>query len=594
MALSRQILNRTSKAVIVVLSVISVEITFQNCSGGFRTIALSNSSNSTVAGSGPPSVSLNQSNTDSPLGTNLAGIAYWSSEMPFLNQFKNNDQWVTHSNSTWDTGEEAYLQLDSDGYPKSLKASSADPNSPQLFNSVGMLLFRSFPNTSKGYYPAGQYVVLYDGEGTITYGFDGQLVSSAPGRDVINVTPSSGGINLVITSTDPNGTGNYIRNIRVVRADREAALASGQIFNPDFLQAIKSFKVLRFMDWLDTNGTQLSSWLNRPMVSNAFWGTVNGAPLEIPVALSNAVGADPWLNVPVMADDNYITMMAKLVHSQLASNLRVYVELSNEVWNSGFSQESYAQNQGLALWPGANPYQANRDWYGMRVAQMCDIWKSVWASDSNRVICVFAAQAANTWTATEALNCPLWTSGAPCSKHSIGVLAIAPYFGANPNWVLPTAWMSQSDGGLGSFFQSMTSQNDSSVPAGGFIGQAIGWVSNYAQVATAANLPLVAYEGGQSFATNSASETALNRFFANANRDARMGSTYLTYLQDWKSNGGTLFMNFSDIGSYSQYGEWGASESLLQISTTSAPSKWTALNNFISTNQCWWANCNQP
>ena len=54
--------------------------------------------------------------------------------------------------------------------------------------------------------------------------------------------------------------------------------------------------------------------------------------------LANAVSADAWMNVPVMADDNYITRMATLVHSQLGESQKIYVELSNEVWNSSFSQ----------------------------------------------------------------------------------------------------------------------------------------------------------------------------------------------------------------------------------------------------------------
>jgi hypothetical protein len=67
-----------------------------------------------------------------------------------------------------------------------------DP-APQQFTSVGVLLLRELPDTANGYYPAGKYVVLYDGRGTLTYGFDASLVSSSPGRDVINVSNPSVG-----------------------------------------------------------------------------------------------------------------------------------------------------------------------------------------------------------------------------------------------------------------------------------------------------------------------------------------------------------------------------------------------------------------
>jgi hypothetical protein len=81
--------------------------------------------------------------------------------------------------------------------------------------------------------------------------------------------------------------------------------------------------------------------------------------------------------------------------------------------------------------------------------------------------------------------------------------------------------------------------------------------------------------------------------FAAANRDPRMGAAYTTYLNQWKANGGQLFMNFTDTGNYSQYGEWGALESFMQTTTplTSAPPKWQALQNFISANACWWSGC---
>src|SRR6185312_14999519 len=131
---------------------------------------------------------------------------------------------------------------------------------------------------------------------------------------------------------------------------------------------------------------------------------------------ANAVGADPWLNVPEHADDDYITQMATLVHHMLGPDQKVYVEFSNEVWNGQFQQSQYATKMGqgvAAVAPAAllsgGTFQYNRDWYGIRTAQMCDIWKSVWGVDYSRVHCVLAAQAPNTWTALEALNCPLWT-----------------------------------------------------------------------------------------------------------------------------------------------------------------------------------------
>src|SRR5262249_2130507 len=160
---------------------------------------------------------------------------------PFLNIFKTTgvsqttpNGWVTHSDSTWDTHEEASLDLDKDGYPRTLQASSTNPHAPQSFNSVGVVLLRDLPRADAGTglsYRPGGYVVLYEGQGTLSYGFDANLVSPSPGRDVIDVaSPSRGGIDLRITATDPKHSGNYIRNIRVVKAEEEPLLKAGQIF----------------------------------------------------------------------------------------------------------------------------------------------------------------------------------------------------------------------------------------------------------------------------------------------------------------------------------------------------------------------------
>jgi len=535
-------------------------------------------------------------NAASPLGINLNSITYYSPEMPFIDNFKSNGSWITHSSSVWDTNEEQYLNLDSNGWPISL-VSVNEPTSQQ-FNSVGVLLLRSYPNTTNGYYPAGKYYVLYQGQGTLTYGGDATLVSRSTGQDIINVaTPSSGGIDLRITATDPNQNGNYLRNVQVIKAENLAAFNAGQIFNPSFLTTVQNFRALRFMDWLGTNNSTLSSWSARPLPTNAFWGTSGGVPVEIAVALANIVGADAWLNIPVMADDNYITQMATLVHSSLSSSQKVYVELSNEVWNGGFTQAAYATAQGQAKFASGlgSPFDYNRNWYGMRVAQSCDIWKSTWGSDSGRVVCVMGAQAANTWTATESLNCPFWTAGSPCASHGIGAVAIAPYFGGN----VPTAWTNQSDGGLASLFASLTTQNDPTIPAGGWLSQASGWVAAYIPALANYHLPLVAYESGQTFegfpngVTPTGSNSPITNLYIAANRDARMGTAYTSYLQQWKANGGTLLMDFSDIGAYSQYGEWGALESIMQTTSplSSSPPKWQALMGFISSNQCWWSGC---
>jgi hypothetical protein len=540
-------------------------------------------------------------NSQSPVGMNLQNVNYYSAEQPFLNVFKTSGVshaspggWITHSmaTDTWNTHEEAYLQLDANGYPTTLAASPADPHSPQMFDSVVVLLLRDLPKSNAGTglpYLAGRYVVLYDGTGTMAVNFDATLVSASPGRMVINMVspPTRGCLALYITATDPRHTGDYVRNIRVVKAEDEGLLAAGQVFAPRFLSLMENFRVLRAMQWLeiDDNGGLTTNWSQRPLPTDGGWGGPNGVPLEVVLQLCNTVGADCWLNVPHMATDDYITQMAALAHAKLGSDQKVYIEFSNEVWNGGYPQSRYAAARGRALWPDASSdSSANFNWYGMRTAQTCDIWKSVWGGDAHRVVCVMGAQAANPSTATQALNCPLWTGtgNAPCAGHGINAVAIAPYFTLNPQDSSRFA----SDGGLSGLFAAI---EKIALPTSS------AWEAAYKSALASYKLPYIAYESGVSlvgFPAYKDGSPVVNLYTA-ASRNPRMAAAYTTMLNDWKSNGGQLIVIYADISPPTQYGDWGALESLLDTVSplSSAPPKWQAIQDFISANKCWWAGC---
>jgi hypothetical protein len=532
-------------------------------------------------------------NAQSPLAMNLLNVNYYTEEQPFLDLFKTTGisqstptGWWTGSVTAWDTGEEAYLQLDAGGYPTTLTARSGDSHTPQLFDHVSVLLARNLEKSDAGTgpaYRAGKYVVTYSGRGTLAYSGDAALMSSSPGRDVINVaTPSAAGIVLQITATDPKHTGNYIRNIQVVKAEEQDLLAAGKVFAPHFLTLMQNFRALRFMQWLNMNsaGGDLANWANRPLPTDAGWGGPNGVPIEVAVELCNALASDCWLNVPHQATDEYIMHMASLVHTSLGATQRAYVELSNEVWNQSFPQYAYAAAKGRALWPGGGPAaNYNGNWYGMRTAQTCDLWKAAWGADASRLTCVMGAQAGNFNTAETSLNCPLWSGAghAPCSGHGIGAVAISPYLFVTPQ----ASWNLAADGGLSQLFAAIT-ESLRDVSAG---------EAQYKAALARYNLPYLAYEGGQSLV--GAATPAMQKLFVAANRDPRMQTVYATLLNNWKTNGGQLFAIYASIYAPSAYGEWGALESFMDTVTplANAPPKWRALQSFIASTPCWWTGC---
>ena len=224
---------------------------------------------------------------------------------------------------------------------------------------------------------------------------------------------------------------------------------------------------------------------------------------------------------------------------------------------------------------------------------MCDIWKDIWGAESERIVCVLSGQAANAWTRSQALDCPLWT-GAPCVAHGIDTLAIAPYIGAyigkGMHEAEVTGWTYDPDGGLERLFYELSIGGVlSNGPASGALQQASNDIVNNASVAATYGLKLTAYEGGQHLVGvgNVVHNTALTELFIAANRSPRMGALYAQYLTLWKALGGGLFVNFENTSRYTKWGSWGVREYLDHWGSP----KEAALKDFIDHNPCWWNAC---
>jgi hypothetical protein len=101
------------------------------------------------------------------------------------------------------------------------------------------------------------------------------------------------------------------------------------LFNDPIKALVSKFSVIRFMDFLSTNANQQKTWSDRPLPSwpsfnryssaksatntNKFGWQGIGGPLEHAVMLANETEKDAWINIPVLADDNYITNVARLI-----------------------------------------------------------------------------------------------------------------------------------------------------------------------------------------------------------------------------------------------------------------------------------------
>jgi hypothetical protein len=300
--------------------------------------------------------------------------------------------------------------------------------------------------------------------------------------------------------------------------------------------------------------------------------------------LANRMSVDPWFNMPHKASDLYLTNFAKLVRDRLNVNRKVYVEYSNEVWNGQFSQARFALEEGKSRWSKEGDVFAQ--WYGLRTAQMSDIWKQVFGSQRSRVVSVMGTQTAWRGLENSILDCPLWVAegNPPCYQHGIDALAITGYFsgmlGEGANQATVEAWSNEGEAGFKKAIAQLA-QASLIPPSKGYDDSLQGTAAAfhyYQNVARSRGLQLVVYEGGQHLV--SSNNPKLSEFFISLNRRPEMTDLYTKLLEAWKEADGTLFMNFVDIGRPSKWGSWGALE---YVGQERSP-KYDALINFIDRN----------
>jgi hypothetical protein len=505
------------------------------------------------------------------IGTNLYGVVDWSTAFPFIDAFKSSRPFTLSNLDGTDGWYLAPPDVDANGWVRSI------PVDKQVNTAI-------YTANIPGYsYPWREFIVLYEGEGTISYSFDAVKNESAStlGRDVIDVNPQNG-IVLSITATNPE---NYLRNIRVIPTEWEETYST-QLFNPDYLAKLEPFSAFRFMDQMATNNSTQKDWADRPTVQDASWQS-KGAPVEIMVQFANETGSDPWFTMPHQATDDYVRSFATYVRDNLDPNLDVYIEYSNEVWNGSFQQYYWVLEQAKAAWPTSTEGDFTKviDWYSLRTTQVTRIWDEVFGADKGRVIGVMAGMAASSWVLDRALDYAWTTSPLSNQQYGIDVLSIAPYFGYQvgslENETTLNNWTQESDGGLNKLFQELETGGLLPVsPTGGALNEVNSWISSHAALAEAEGLGLTAYEAGQHLAVHPAmyGNAAIVNLFSQANRDPRMGEIYDRYLQMWSDLGGGLMMNYTDIGATSMYGSWGSLEHLYQDSSP----KWDALTGFLA------------
>jgi hypothetical protein len=158
------------------------------------------------------------------LGTNLEGLSYYSTALPLIDLMKASSGFFAESATTFDMGDQ--LNLDANGYVTSIPTNAN-------YDRVGIILLDN--NAAAPAFT--DYVVLYQGQGTIQGMSGTTVVSSKPGELIVQ-SGADGSLELQITSTDPNRTGDYIPNMHVVQESLLPLYEAGLTFNPNFLAKV--------------------------------------------------------------------------------------------------------------------------------------------------------------------------------------------------------------------------------------------------------------------------------------------------------------------------------------------------------------------
>lgn len=251
------------------------------------------------------------------------------------------------------------------------------------------------------------------------------------------------------------GTNIYKSNV-----NWSTAYANGDdIWNPQFISELRGFAVFRHMDTNCANFSKIKTWSQRKLptdprnaeiyIDGSSSSDTTGMAVEWQIDLCNRAGVDCWFTHPYLADDNYITQQAQLIKSKLNPALRVYIELSNEVWNGSFSAFQQAIDAGKAGGlPGSNQYYQGIAHEMYRMLQMAQIYQNVFGASAmgSRVIRVFS-QSGNLDLTTQALNNVYKSAQWNPSGQKIDALMLAPYIGNGVNGAQETLsrWKSEVD-----------------------------------------------------------------------------------------------------------------------------------------------------
>jgi predicted small lipoprotein YifL len=346
-----------------------------------------------------------------------------------------------------------------------------------------------------------------------------------------------------------------------------------KIFTTPFLAALSKASVVRMMDWTFTNQNLVQHWADRmtPLhmskaglpytgPGGSVWKTsTTGVALEHQIQLANALHSDCWINIPVVADDDYVQKLAQAlrygtdgttpytstqanpVYPPLDPTLRIYLEYGNEIWNSAGGFDGFGVIQDIvSSLPANHPllYPAESSiWYKMwrypayRTATISDTFRAVYgdASMMNRIRPIVMTQQGNGQATLQQALAWLDSYG---QGQSPARTVDSYLYGAGGSGYYGVNQEPANHADLNAYFATGNYPATQNVKG---MGVDAVWAANY-------GLKRIAYEGGPSLDSFTDAEARA------INADPRMQDMIVKTHDAWSNQGGDLLVYYTLVG----------------------------------------------
>lgn len=499
---------------------------------------------------GPPPL---EDPTRNHLGLNLWFNRDWGGAFAFVDVMKESRPWQDAAN--WHL---PVAGVDDLGWPTADASTVVFSGLAEDFNGTYSLQFEGQADVSLLWCPGSVENKIWD-----------PLTNTTRADVTFAMTEANRSVGLVLTNTrrtpeSPLGSG--FRNLRLYRPGYPTD--GSVLYTTPFLESLGRAGVVRMMEWAGGSSNLEQHWADRITPDHAtqaelpappytgpdaeVFETALGVSLEHRIQLCNTLMTDCWINIPPVADDEYVRNMALVlrygsdgkdpytsprenpVYPPLDPALRLYVEYSNENWNSGTGFLAFHVIKGIcahldASHPVMNPlpdsiYTAVWRWPAWKIWSIGETFRDVFgeAAMMSRVRPMLMTQRGNAQgTLSTAL---LWLEGflaglpVPLEVRDVfwGAGGSAYWGATNMVSAIPDTFFAEGN------IPDAYSLRDFAIDSV--------WTGNY-------GIRHVAYEGGPGLAFSEADNQTLNA-------DPRMREAVAAVHDHWSSLGGDLLVYY--------------------------------------------------